>query len=72
MVNSVKAVPIPSLLIHDTNDTDIPWQEGEAVARAWNDAKFIKTSGLGHRRILRDDFVIETTVAYIKEAKKYM
>lgn len=67
MVNSIKGVPIPSLLIHDTNDTDIPWQEGEAVARAWNDAKFIKTSGLGHRRILRDDFVIETTVGYIRE-----
>lgn len=67
MVNSIKGATIPSLLIHDTNDTDIPWQEGEAVAHAWNNAKFIKTSGLGHRRILRDDFVIKTAVAYIKE-----
>lgn len=67
MVNSIKGVTIPSLLIHDSNDTDIPWQEGEAVARAWHNAKFIKTSGLGHRRILRDDFVIKTAVAYIKE-----
>lgn len=67
MVNSIKGVTIPSLLIHDTNDIDIPWQEGEAVARAWNDAKFIKTSGLGHRRILRDDLVIKTAVAYIQE-----
>lgn len=67
MVNSIQGVTIPGLLIHDTNDTDIPWQEGEAIAHAWHDAKFIKTSGLGHRRILRDDFVIKTAVAYIKE-----
>lgn len=67
MVNSIKDVTIPGLLIHDSNDTDIPWQEGEAVARAWNDTKFIKTSGLGHRRILRDNFVIETAIAHIKE-----
>ncbi len=67
MANTMKGVAIPGLLIHDTNDTDIPWQEGEAVAHAWHDAKFIKTSGLGHRRILRDEFVIKTTVAYIAE-----
>lgn len=67
MLNMVKHITIPGLLIHDHDDTDIPWQEGEAIARVWNDARFIKTSGLGHRRILRDDFVIETTVGYIKE-----
>ncbi len=69
MVNTVKNNTVPSLLIHDANDDDIPWQEGQAVAQAWNNARFIKTSGLGHRRILRDDFVIERTVSYLKEGQ---
>lgn len=67
MINTVKGNQTPSLLIHDNNDTDIPWQEGEAVAQAWNNTQFIKTSGLGHRRILRDDFVIESAVSYIND-----
>jgi pimeloyl-ACP methyl ester carboxylesterase len=66
MLNTVKEITIEGLVIHDSNDTDIPWQEGKAVSDAWNKSRFIKTSGLGHRRILRDDFVIETAVAFIK------
>ena len=53
-------------MIHDAHDVDIPWQEGELVARAWNNAHFIKTSKLGHRRILRDPATITTAVNFIK------
>lgn len=67
MVNTVKELKIPGLLIHDDSDDDIPWQEGQAVAEAWDKAKFIKTSGLGHRRILRDASVIESVVHFIGE-----
>ena len=67
MINTVKAFTMPGLLIHDSNDADIPWQEGQAVAQAWNNASFVKTSGLGHRRILRDADVIETTVRFIND-----
>lgn len=67
MINTAKALTMPGLLIHDSNDADIPWQEGQAVAQAWNNASFVKTSGLGHRRILRDAGVIETTVRFIND-----
>lgn len=67
MVNTVKELPVPGMLIHDSNDADIPWQEGFAVAQAWKNAHFIKTSGLGHRRILRDANVIEAAVRFINE-----
>ncbi len=67
MVNSIKDATIPGLVVHDSNDNDIPWQEGEAIAKAWDNAKFIKTSGLGHRRILRDPEVIKTSVTFIKD-----
>jgi pimeloyl-ACP methyl ester carboxylesterase len=65
MINTVKELKIPGLLIHDDHDSEVPWQEGNAVAQAWNNAEFIKTSGLGHRRILRDATVVETAVSFI-------
>jgi len=67
MVNSVENIDIPGLLIHDKDDRDIPYQEGQAVAQAWNNAPFIKTSGLGHRRILRDDEVIDQAITFLKQ-----
>ena len=70
MVNTVKQLKIPGLLIHDSHDADIPWQEGHAVAQAWDKAQFIKTSGLGHRRILRDPAVIESAVRFVDDKNK--
>lgn len=66
MKNKVNEIDIPGMVIHDVHDTDVVWQEGQAVAHAWNNAPFIITSGLGHRRILRDEFVIESTLNFIK------
>ena len=66
MKNSIRDVDIPGLVIHDAHDDDVPWQEGQAVAHAWNNAPFIITSGLGHRRILRDSSVIESTLKFLK------
>ena len=67
MKNSIRDVDIPGLVIHDAHDDDVPWQEGQAVAHAWNNAPFIITSGLGHRRILRDSSVIESTLKFLKD-----
>jgi len=72
MVNTVKTLHSESFgsatIIHDLNDMDIPWQEGQAVARAWNDAPFILTRGLGHRRILREKSVIDNVVEILKKS----
>ena len=62
---NISELDIPALVIHDTDDIDVPWQEGQVIADAWKDAKFISTSGLGHRRILRDPEVIDSTVEFI-------
>lgn len=42
------------LVIHDADDEDVPVSDGEAIAGQWHDATFVRTDGLGHRRILRD------------------
>jgi len=66
MANKVTEIDTPGLVIHDVHDTDVAWEEGQAVAHAWNNAPLITTSGLGHRRILRDKRVIESTLNFIK------
>lgn len=55
----------PGLVIHDQDDRDVPWLEGAAVAKAWPGAQFVRTTGLGHRRILRDPEVIARVSAFI-------
>jgi pimeloyl-ACP methyl ester carboxylesterase len=60
-----RSVGLPALIIHDRDDRDVPLREGEAVARAWPHASFLRTEGLGHRRILRDPKVIERVVRFL-------
>lgn len=72
MENNVYGLRVPALVIHDEDDADVPWQQGQAVARAWDNARFIKTSALGHRRILRDTSTIETAVEFVKEQSPHI
>lgn len=65
MERNVNDLDIPGLIIHDEHDEDIPWQEGKAVSEIWKKARFIKTSKLGHRRILRDAASIDAIVSFI-------
>ena len=52
------------LVIHDENDKEVGWTDGEEMADLYK-AKFLKTEGLGHRRILRDPNVIVNVVKWI-------
>ncbi len=65
MVNNVVEQSVPALIIHDEDDNDVPWQEGYAVSQAWPGSRFIKTSQLGHHRILRDKTTIQTVADFI-------
>ncbi|MFD7263605.1 alpha/beta fold hydrolase [Streptomyces sp. NPDC059874] len=59
-------VPVPMLLIHDTDDDIANPAQSRAIAAAHGDrARLIETSGLGHRRILADPEVIATAVEFI-------
>jgi pimeloyl-ACP methyl ester carboxylesterase len=59
---------IPALLVHDDEDREVPWQEGAALARAWPGAEFVRTHGLGHRRILRDPQVVDRACAFLTDS----
>jgi len=69
MITLVENLATPGFVIHDTHDVDIPWEEGQAVTQAWNNATFKITNNLGHRRILRDDDVIASAVSFISDNK---
>ncbi len=55
------------LVIHDERDHDSPVENGRSVTDAWPGAEMRTTSGLGHRRILRNAYVVEQAVRYLKE-----
>ena len=67
MTDLVKNITVPGFVIHDAQDNDIPWEEGQAVAYAWQNAPFKITSELGHRKILRDPEVIKATIEFLQQ-----
>jgi pimeloyl-ACP methyl ester carboxylesterase len=68
-VNNVKNLKCKGLIIHDEDDIEISWHSGEEIAQAWPGARFIKTKGLGHRRIIHDKNVITSIVDFLNDAR---
>lgn len=58
----------PALLIHSTDDTIVPCEATEAVARVWPGARWHQVMGLGHFKILADRGVLEQVAAFIGPA----
>jgi pimeloyl-ACP methyl ester carboxylesterase len=56
----------PLLVIHDLDDIEVPWQDGAVIAQAWPGARLSVTSGLGHRRVLRDAAVVGEAVGFLR------
>ena len=54
-----------ALIIHDENDRVTKINEGELLEKNWDKARLIKTTKLGHNRILKNREVIEQTVTFI-------
>jgi pimeloyl-ACP methyl ester carboxylesterase len=57
----------PLLVVHDHDDAEVPWTDGEEVARAWPGARLSSTSGLGHRGVLRDASVATSIASFVRE-----
>lgn len=56
----------PALIVHDLDDADVPWGEGERYAQHWPGARLYTTEGLGHRRVLDAPEVIEAALAFVR------
>ena len=55
----------PTLVVHDRYDVSTPVSDGAAIAAAWPGARLRVTSGLGHRRLLRDPDVVADVVRFV-------
>jgi len=64
-VRNVQHLQMPALVVHDEDDRSVPWQQGERIAAAWPGARFLKTRGLGHGRILHDAHTVAAAVDFI-------
>lgn len=56
----------PLLVVHDRQDREVSFAEGDALSQAWPGAELLATDGLGHRRILRQPSVVERIVGYLR------
>lgn len=67
VVKILSELEMPVLLIHDRDDAEIPFEHGEALSRALSRAEFRATSGLGHRRLLKDSDVLQHITQFVKQ-----
>ena len=56
---------IPALIVHDEDDSEIPIKNVQILVDHWSDSRLMRTSGLGHTRILRGPEVVEEVVRFI-------
>ena len=56
----------PCLIVHDLDDFEVPWGEGELYARHWHNASLLTTQGLGHHKILDAPAVIDAVLAFTR------
>ncbi|HSB54866.1 MAG TPA: alpha/beta hydrolase, partial [Gemmatimonadales bacterium] len=61
----VSKLTVPALIIHDREDLDIPFSEGEAIAKAWPGAEMVEAEGVGHHGIMRDEEVAARVARFL-------
>ena len=72
MPGAVGALTAKALVIHDQDDKEVRIESGLCVARSWPDARFKRTYGLGHRKILRDENVIAATADFLANRVEFL
>jgi pimeloyl-ACP methyl ester carboxylesterase len=60
---------IPGLLVYDDADEEIPQQLFEEIELHWEQGRALKTSGLGHNQLLKDERVIRQVVGYLTQSR---
>jgi len=66
--NLLKTFNINALILHDSDDQTTPFSISQETAKLYKSIDLIKTDGLGHIRILRDDGVINEAISYLRDS----
>lgn len=64
---AAETVLIPTLVIHDKNDPEVPVKAGINIYNHLKNAELLLTEQLGHRKILADNQVIQKIINFIKK-----
>jgi len=64
-IDELAHVRVPALFVHDSDDTEVPFEHTLRLSQRMHEARLIKTYGLGHNRILRDDSVVRSIVDFV-------
>lgn len=59
------SLSIPGLVVHDHGDKEVPFQAAEDIKSNWPSIQLMKTTGLGHRRLLKDPAVLTAVKDFI-------
>jgi pimeloyl-ACP methyl ester carboxylesterase len=62
---AAKEVKIPTLVLHDTEDKDVPVSCAHHIRQNLEQGEILITNGLGHSRILKDSQVINRIIEFI-------
>ena len=62
---AAKSVKIPTLVMHDTEDKDVPVSCAHHIRQNLEQGEILITNGLGHSRILKDSKVIGRIIEFI-------
>jgi len=62
---AAKSVKIPTLVLHDTEDKDVPVSCAHHIRQNLEQGEILITNGLGHSRILKDSKVIGRIIEFI-------
>ncbi len=64
-INFVKKINTPTLVVHCKSDTDVPVNAAKLVQKQLPNSKLFLTRECGHRRILRDETVINEIISFL-------
>jgi pimeloyl-ACP methyl ester carboxylesterase len=69
VVEMLRQLNKPTLVMHDQDDGEIPFQHSVSLMQAAPHAQFHATKGLGHHRLLGDAEAIQRVVRFISNAE---
>ncbi len=64
-----ESLNFPFLVIHDRDDKDVTYDQGEGYANNLPDVEFVTTVGLGHRRILKEPEIMNKIIEFASADK---
>jgi pimeloyl-ACP methyl ester carboxylesterase len=60
----------PLLVVHDTGDRVVPFEDGRTIAQAARNGRLVTTQGLGHHRVLRAPEVLAAVVPFVADGAR--